>query len=371
MLRLIICLFILCLSLAAQSQNQAELDQLKQELEALQTDLNSYRGQFDQVEQQLQEQELLLAQNHRQIFNAERSIEASEDLLSSLNDRLERLQAERIQQEQSLRQEIAAIYRSGGQEPLKLILNQETPDLFERMLNYYGRLAASRQEKISQYIQTSESLRETEISRINELQYQENLLSELNGARISLQNRLAERERLLDQLEDSIANTQEEIATNQANRERLESLVRNITLSMAEMNLQPNQIPFTEIRGQCSWPAEGNMQASFGSVRTGSIRWNGVMIGSDMGSPVRSIHNGRVVFSDYLRGYGLLIIIDHDDDYLTLYGHNQSLFVEVGDWVQPQQMIAQVGNSGGQRDPGLYFEIRKDGQPTNPASWCG
>ena len=113
------------------------------------------------------------------------------------------------------------------------------------------------------------------------------------------------------------------------------------------------------------------MLASFGSLRTGNIRWDGVMIESSMGDPVRSVHSGRVVFSDYLRGYGLLIIVDHDDGYLTLYGHNQSLFVEAGDWVQPEQMIAQVGNSGGQRDAGLYFEIRKDGEPTNPASWCG
>lgn len=358
------------LSFAAQGQTQAELEQLKQELESLQNELNSYRGQFDLVEQQLQAQELQLAQNHREIFNAERSIAASEDLLSGLIGRLNRLESERQEQERYLREEIAAIYRSGGQEPLKLILNQEDPALFGRMLHYYRNLADNRQAKIDQYLETSEALKQTEISRLQEIQYQTGLLANLNSARASLQNNLDERENLLVQLEDSIANTQQEITANQANRERLETLVRNIAVTMAEISLEPEQIPFIEIRGQCRWPAEGELLAPFGSVRTGSIRWDGVMIQSEMGAPVRSVHNGRVVFSDYLRGYGLLVIIDHNDEYLTLYGHNQSLFVETGDSVLPQQMIAQVGNSGGQRDPGLYFEIRKDGEPTNPTSWC-
>ena len=363
-------LILILLSSTAQSQTEAELEELRRELVTLQNELNNYRGQVNEVEDQLQEQELLLAQNHREIFNTERSIEASEDLLSNLVDRLDSLEGDRRRQEASLRREIAAIYRGGGQEPLKLILNQEDPALFGRMLHYYSSMAENRKSKIDQYLETSEALKQTEISRLQELEYQQGLLGNLNTARLSLQNHQAERENLLQRLENSIANTQQEIEENQANRERLETLVRNIAVTMAEIALEPEQIPFTEIRGQCSWPAEGNLQSSFGSVRTGSIRWDGVMIGSEMGEPVRSIHNGRVVFSDYLRGYGLLVIIDHNDDYLTLYGHNQSLFVEAGDWVQPRQMIAQVGNSGGHRDPGLYFEIRKDGEPTNPANWC-
>ncbi|MBT5332338.1 MAG: peptidoglycan DD-metalloendopeptidase family protein [Porticoccaceae bacterium] len=370
MSKFLLAIAIFVTSSGVQSQSEAELEDLRRELEELQTDLNSYRGQVDQVEQQLQEQELMLAQNHREIFNTERSIAASEDLLSGLVDKVERLQQQREEQESGLREEIAAIYRSSGQEPLKLILNQEDPALFGRMLYYYEQLATNRQAKIDEYKETAEELEQAEISRTQELRHQQGLLNYLSSARVSLQNHLDERESLLNQLEQSIANTQEEIAANQANRERLETLVRNIAVTMAEVAIEPEQIAFTEIRGQCTWPAQGDLLASFGSVRTGSIRWDGVMIESDMGSPVRSVHNGRVVFSDYLRGYGLLVIIDHNDDYLTLYGHNQSLFVEAGDWVQPRQMIAQVGNSGGQRDPGLYFEIRKDGEPTNPASWC-
>jgi septal ring factor EnvC (AmiA/AmiB activator) len=365
------CLLLCILSFSALSQTDEELDQLLREIEKLQAELNSYRGQVDQVEQQLQEQELLLAQNHREIFNTERAIVASEDLLGGLLDRLDQLETQRYEQEQQLRQEITALYRSGGQEPPKLILNQENPAVFGRMLHYYQALAENRQAKIDEYLYTAEALEQTEISRVEELRYQEQLLVNLNGARSSLENQFAERERLLATLEGSIATTQEEIAVNQANRERLETLVRNITTTMAELSVQTDQRPFSEIQGQCKWPTQGRMLASFGSLRTGNIRWDGVMIESSMGNPVLSVHTGRVVFSDYLRGYGLLVIVDHDDGYLTLYGHNQSLFVEAGDWVQSEQMIAQVGNSGGQRDAGLYFEIRKNGEPTNPANWCG
>jgi septal ring factor EnvC (AmiA/AmiB activator) len=238
------------------------------------------------------------------------------------------------------------------------------------MLHYYQALAENRQAKIDEYLDTAEALKQTEISRAEELRYQEQLLVNLNGARSSLENQFAERERLLATLEGSIATTQEEIAANQANRERLETLVRNIT-TMTELSMLTDQRPFSEIQGQCKWPTQGRILASFGSLRTGNIRWDGMMIVSSMGNPVLSVHTGRVVFSDYLRGYGLLVIVDHDDGYLTLYGHNQTLFVEAGDWVQSEQMIARVGNSGGQRDAVLYFEIRKNGEPTNPANWCG
>jgi septal ring factor EnvC (AmiA/AmiB activator) len=364
------CLLLCILSFSALSQTDEKLDQLLREIEKLQTELNSYRGQVDQVEQQLQEQELLLAQNHRQIFNTERAIVASEGLLGGLLDRLDQLKSQRYEQEQQLRQEITVLYRSGRQEPLKLILNQQNPAVFGRMLHYYQALAENRQAKIDEYLDTAEALKQTEISRAEELRYQEQLLVNLNGARSSLENQFAERERLLASLEGSIATTQEEIAANQANRERLETLVRNIT-TMTELSMLTDQRPFSEIQGQCKWPTQGRILASFGSLRTGNIRWDGMMIVSSMGNPVLSVHTGRVVFSDYLRGYGLLVIVDHDDGYLTLYGHNQTLFVEAGDWVQSEQMIARVGNSGGQRDAVLYFEIRKNGEPTNPANWCG
>lgn len=370
-MRLFLPFFIFSLiSVSASAQTQMELDQLLLELDQLQEELNSYQGQVSATEAQLQEQELLLAQNYHEIFNLEGSIADSENTLSELIEKLNGLELKKKEQEKRLQVEIAAIYQNSSQGPLKILLNQEDPVMFSRMLYYYQSIAANRQQQIDQYLQTTKDLEQTENARLDELARQRQLLFSLVSARGELETRLKNRRETLSELENSIASTQEEIAANQANRERLETLVRSITTTMAELDAQGDQRPFIEIQGECEWPTQGRPIASFGSLRTGSIRWDGVMIESEMGNTVRAIHNGRVVFSDYLRGYGLLIIVDHNDGYLTLYGHNQSLFVEAGDWVLPQQMIAQVGNSGGQQNAALYFEIRKDGEPTNPENWC-
>jgi len=120
-----------------------------------------------------------------------------------------------------------------------------------------------------------------------------------------------------------------------------------------------------------SWPTKGKISHRFGSYRVaGKLKWDGVVISANEGTEVRAIHEGRVVVADYLRGQGLLMIIDHGGGYLSIYAHNQSLHKQVGDWVSSGEIIAQVGNSGGQDDSGLYFEIRQNGKPVNPADWC-
>jgi septal ring factor EnvC (AmiA/AmiB activator) len=119
-----------------------------------------------------------------------------------------------------------------------------------------------------------------------------------------------------------------------------------------------------------SWPAKGYLKNLFGSVKAEGVTWDGVFITAEEGSEIKSIHHGKVAYADWLRGYGLLIIVDHGEGYMSLYGHNQSLFKEAGDQVQAGEPIALVGNSGGQNKPGLYFSIRKKGKPTNPTKWC-
>ena len=128
--------------------------------------------------------------------------------------------------------------------------------------------------------------------------------------------------------------------------------------------------PFSEQRGHLAWPAAGPVVREFGQPRAnGRLRWNGVLMEAPAGAAVRTIYNGRVIFSDWLPGMGLLLIVEHGEGYLSLYGHNQDLLKEVGDWVLPGEVIAHVGDTGGQASAGLYFEIRKDGNPVNPERW--
>ena len=128
---------------------------------------------------------------------------------------------------------------------------------------------------------------------------------------------------------------------------------------------------FKKQKGQLYWPAKGTVKQLFGQWRsTGKVKWQGNMIQAKEGSPIHAVYYGRIAYADWLRGYGLIIIVDHGDGYMSLYGHNQTLLKEVGDWVDHNEIIATVGSSGGLQQIGLYFEIRYNGKPSNPAHWC-
>jgi len=154
-------------------------------------------------------------------------------------------------------------------------------------------------------------------------------------------------------------------------RSQLERLLDAVEQSIANLEIPSDYRPFHKLKGKLHWPTKGKISKRFGSSRSGSnLRWQGVTLTAKEGSEVNAIHHGRVVFADWFRGSGLLIIIDHGDGYMSLYGHNQSLLIEPGDWVTVGEQIATVGNSGGKKHAGLYFEIRHKGQPTDPRHWC-
>jgi septal ring factor EnvC (AmiA/AmiB activator) len=141
--------------------------------------------------------------------------------------------------------------------------------------------------------------------------------------------------------------------------------------SLANLDAPRSAQPFAGMQGKLLLPVEGRISHRFGNQRNqGKLRWHGIFIDAAEGESVYAVHYGRVVFSDWLRGFGLLMIVSHGEGYMSLYGHNQALFRETGDWVSAGEVIAAVGDSGGQDKTGLYFEIRIDGKPNNPQNWC-
>ncbi len=353
-----------------QEADEKQLQALRRELSELREDLNRYQGEQESTQKQLQSEELELARLHREISGTQRSIAISQDVSEQLQLEAENLGRLRKTQENLVSREIRAMYKSGKQEPIKMLLNQQDPGELSLMLGYYQRLIDTRRERLDQYRTTMLRLSENQLARIEEQQRSQALLENLANQQQQLAASHDRRQRTLASLSAEIANTEQQINQKEADRDRLERLIKNISSRMEELELPNTTVPFSEIRGACHWPAEGKMVASFGSLRTGSLRWNGVLIGAEDGTEVEAIHTGRVLFADYLRGYGLLVIIDHDAGYLTLYGHNQYLYVELGDWVQAGQPIARVGETGGLQEPGLYFEIRQQGTPVDPAGWC-
>lgn len=167
--------------------------------------------------------------------------------------------------------------------------------------------------------------------------------------------------------------TRQNLALSQLKEDKaeLERILEEVTQALASMKLPGNNQPFASFRGKLSWPVSGKISHRFGSSRVaGKLNWDGVMINAAGGTQVKAIYHGRIVFSDYLRGHGMLLIIDHGDGYMSLYAHNQILYKVAGDWVSEGETIATVGSTGGRSAPGLYFEIRHRGKPDNPAKWC-
>ena len=370
-LQFILAIFALCpITALSQTDQAASLAAVKKELEALNEQLQQYQSEHSDLERDMRDQEIELSRLHREIYNTDRAIEVGAAQLSILNRQRSELLALSHQQEKAIRSDLVAMYKTGQQEPVKVMLNLEDPALFSRMLIYYRYLLEARSDRIDAYTATINQLENNQNNINNQNAKLDELRSNLRQQEVSLNASLARRSRLLERLESRILTAEQQISEREENAQRLEQLIQNAIERVARLAPPETYQPFVDMRGRLSWPVSGQISHRFGSLRTGDLHWQGVVLRAESGTEIHSIHHGRVVFADYMRGYGLLVIIDHEEGYMTLYGHNQSLFVEPGDWVSPGDQLALVGNTGGLPDPGLYFEIRQNGKPVNPASWC-
>lgn len=271
-------------------------------------------------------------------------------------------------EQRELSNELRSAYLIGREEPLKLLLNQEDPARAGRMFAYYsyfGRARADRIARIEAYVAgiaaLDAQLREEE-ERLADLEGQQKTqVAQLEAAR-------AERGKALAELEaESRTRAQ---ALEQLRREQagLEKLVRDLRRALEQYPVD-GKAAFGKLRGKLAWPVAGKLVATFGSARAGAIKWDGVMIATGRGSPVHSVASGRIAYADWLPGLGLLVIVDHGDHYLSLYGHNDQLYKAVGERVAPGDTIAAAGDSGGRSRTELYFEIRRNGKPIDPGPW--
>ena len=374
-LRLLLIIFAMLLggSLAAQSANdeqQAELARLISEIEVLQSSLNQYEGVRAEELRALQQLEIQIDDNHREIRQIDIDLSQGELKLANLQADFARLESAREAQEERVKEELRALHRNGNQEPIKLLLNQEDPVQFSRMLRYYDYLLDARKSRIEEYLSIMSSIQENQHAQTEQQAELVSLKDRLNAQQASLVEDMAARELLLDALELKIGDAEEQLAEKLRDRERLQELINSVQEQIANLVAPEDVQPFLNLKGEMSWPVMGSRANAFGSVRTGTMRWEGIVIRAETGTAIEAIHYGRVVFADYLRGFGMLVILDHGDDYMSLYGQNQSLLVEAGDWIRRGQPIATAGSSGGNVQSGVYFEIREDGAPVDPINWC-
>jgi len=358
--------------------SSSDPEKLKQELESLEAEIAKFQELMKNTENQKSDLEDTLEVNEKSIGRILKKIKQiqedlvrSEDKLSSLTGEQNQLNKQKAIQQDHIIQQIRASHELGNQQYLKVVLNQEDPNQLARMLTYYDYFNRARLERIESYEATIAELDIIEAkitAQVLSLNNQQMQLDEQKSGLLVVQ---AQKELVLVALNEEISRTGDAIEKRESDRERLEALLERIVAGIANLPTSADAVPFSNMRGNLFLPAAGKIIRTFGARRSeGKLRWDGVLIKTDEGEPVHSIHYGRVVFSDWLRGYGLLLIINHGEGYMSLYGHNQVLFRETGDWVTAGELIANVGNSGGQRESGLYFEIRSAGKPSDPQLWC-
>jgi len=345
--------------------------------------IEAVRERIESLESRIADQHVARDARARELRDAELAISAATESLAKLRDDLAEQRRElselaaasaasrsRLASESNvLHQQMRLSYKLGQAEFLKLLLNQENPAELGRMLGYYDYLNRARSERIevvrvevANLAALAESTRagERELARLEAAQQGE--VDELKRVR-------AARGELLAELDASIEQSGEQIESLRLEEQRLAELLVEIGDILAAFPTGA-EAPFETLKGRLAWPVKGETLGDYGRPRDGGpLRWNGVVIGADAGTSVRAIYHGRVAFSDWLPGLGLLLIVDHGGGYLSLYGYNEVLTKESGDWVEPGEVIAQVGDTGGQAVPALYFELRRDGRPINPHDW--
>lgn len=351
---------------------EKELKQVKKKIKSLQHVIKKTQSRRSDTEQALRKYELEISNTKKDLRKATAQIRKSKKAIERLNEEKARLEVAKRRQKRALITDIQAAYRTGRQEYIKLLLNQQEPEKLARVLKYYDYFHRTRINNIEAFNSTISSLNQNQRDIDTELNRLQGLKTRLEAQQEGLIKAQAKRKQVLKKLNVALKDKGTKLNQLSENQQELQRLLRAVQETLADLPANiGDTTPFAQRKGKLNWPTQGKVARSFRSKRADSnLRWNGVVIRTKEGAPVKSIHRGRVVFSDWLRGFGLLTIIDHGDNYYTLYGHNESLLTEPGDWIEVGQVIAYTGTSGGQERPGLYFEIRKNGEPVNPSHWC-
>ncbi|PIE40809.1 MAG: ATPase [Gammaproteobacteria bacterium] len=354
------------------ARTEKELKQVKKKIVSLQRILKKTQSRRSATEEALRKSELEINKTQNTLRKTNQSIKNSQAEINQLKKEQSHLQLAKRQQKMALLGDIQAAYQTGRQEYIKLLLNQQEPEKLARVLKYYDYFHRARLENIQAFNNTLTQLQTNQQQLDKKLDQLTDAKKRLEVEKSSLQKAQQNRKKIIARLNASIKDKDKQISNLAANEKELQNLLKAVQETLADLPANVGDTtPFIKRKGKLNWPTKGKIVRSFHSKRKGShLRWNGVVIRTHGNAPVKNIHRGRVVFSDWMRGFGLLTIIDHGDSYYTLYGHNDSLLKEAGDWVEMGEVIAYSGTSGGHSKPGLYFEIRRASKPVNPKKWC-
>jgi septal ring factor EnvC (AmiA/AmiB activator) len=348
---------------------EQELEEVRDKISDLKKSMDKSARDRDRLTEDLQNAEVAIAEKRLRLQDLERERAWSAKRLAELDAAIAERESELARESDHLAAQVRAAYMTGKQEKIKLLLNHRDPAMLGRMMAYYRYFNDYRADNIGA---VSGKIRELATMH-SEVAAEEARLADLARTRSAELEKLAvaqaERQTLLAALKERMAAEGREIERLAAQEQDLARLIAELTSILSDYPITSEE-PFSDFRGRLTWPVAGTLLRDFGQPRVGgALKWNGVVLAAPRGREVRSVYHGRVAFADWLAGMGLLVIVDHGEGYMTLYGYNETILKDAGDWVAPGDVIATVGDSGGQAESGLYFEIRRGTQPLNPRRW--
>lgn len=349
---------------------EAELAALRSRIATAQAQRQETAGAAAQAEAALAGLEAQVAEAAKALRATAAELSKTRDTIAELKTEKAGLEADREQQKAALAVQLRQAYATGRQDVVKLILNQEDPNELGRLLAYYGYLSRARSLDIGQLTATLDQLARVETTLFAEVQALDALKLRQETEQQGLATLQQERAGQLAALKASLGSQDRRLKKLEGDARALEGVLAALREELARMSRAAS---LQGLRGQerrLSWPVAGTLATRFGAPSPQGLRSTAVEFRAPEGQEVAAVHQGRVVFADWLRGYGLVLIIDHGAGWMSLYGHAQALLKTSGDWVEPGEPVATTGTSGGQEAAGLYFEIRHQGVPVDPALYC-
>lgn len=359
------CLVLTSVSADPRVSSEQELAELQKTIRQTEQQVQQQRQALQRAEQQLQRADRTLAEASQQVRQQQQALSETERRLTELQDEQQQLEQRFAEQQQQLAAQLRSAYQLGQHDYTQLLLNQQDAGRLERVLTYYQYFNRARVAQLQSIRETAERLSAVQLEltdRQQQLQQQlaslEQRQQELQQARSTQQSTVQDLQRLLEEQGQQLAYLRENESSLQATIDALKAKARQVELS-----------GLTPLKGQLQWPLQGRLLQRFNELRQGGLRSRGILIEGTEGGPVNAIANGQVIYADWLKGYGWVLVLDHGEGFMSLYGHNQNLLKEPGEQVMAGEQIALVGRSGGQANPGVYFEIRDKGEAVNPLSW--
>ena len=355
---------------AQEAEAKKKLDTVRAEIRALTEQQRAASGERDEAARALREKDVALGTVARDVHALDERMAAQQQQVDALDAQRAKLDVKLKAQREALAGLLRSAYALGHGEELKLLLQQDDVAAISRVLAYHRYFQRAQVAQIERLLGDLRQLADVQTA-IRSATAELVATREARSAEgVKLEAERTARANLLAQVEAKLKDQGARIALLGRNESELTSLIERLRDVFADIPKQlTGEEPFASQRGRLAWPLQGKVVSAFGASDESGRRSSGLLLAAKTGSAVHAVSHGRVAFADWLRGYGLLLIVDHGDGYLSLYGCNEALLKDVGDWVNAGETIATSGASGGQKAAGLYFELRAKGQAVDPRAW--